>query len=96
MELKTITAQGNDGNWQASTVFYQLKSKINGQSIFLADSAYGRFFALKRFLDKVRYQLAKNPAEVMVFITLNRVRLCVEVLKDSNGNPCLVVAPVSW
>lgn len=97
MSNKTIQpAESAEGNWQASKVFYQLDSTMLGHRIYLADSAYGRWFARKRFLDKLRYQLKKNSAEVMVFITLNKVRLCIEWLKNSNGDRCLVVVPVTW
>ena len=85
-----------EGNWQSSNVFYQLEATMLGHNIYLADSAFGRWFARKRFLDKLRYQLRRNPAEVMVFLTLNQVRLCIEWLRDSNGDRCLVVAPVNW
>lgn len=85
-----------EGNWQSSNVFYQLDATMLGHRIYLADSAYGRWFARKRFLDKLRYQLKKNSAEVMVFITLNQVRLCIEWLRDSKGDRCLVVARVAW
>lgn len=85
-----------EGNWQASKVFYQLEATMLGHNIYLADSAFGRWFARKRFLDKLRYQLRKNPADVIVFLTLNQVRLCIERLRDSNGDRCLVVAPVNW
>lgn len=94
---KTIQSpESAEGNWQASKVFYELASTMLGHRIYLAEEAYGRWFARKRFLDKLRYQLKKNPAEVMVFITLNQVRLCIEWLRDRNGDRCLVVAPVTW
>lgn len=84
------------GNWQASTVFYQLESTMLGRKIYLSESAFGRWFARKRFLDKLRYQLNKHHSEVMVFVTLNQRRLSIERLNDSEGNRCLVVAPVTW
>lgn len=97
MITKTINpAPFSHGNWQASETFFELDSTMLGHKIYLSETAFGRWFALKRFLQKLRYQLNKNHSEVMVFITLNKQKLSIEWLNDSEGNRCLVVAPVTW